>query len=258
MISKDNKLVKTAQKLKKKKYRDEESLFIAEGIRFVESAIESGVVKYILYSEKLYSVNGYERVLNETIDSFEIEDSVLKEICDTENPQGVLAVCTKKEYNLENILGDLIVVIDSVQDPGNLGTIIRTCDAAGVSGIVVLKGTVDVYNPKVLRSTMGSIFNIPIIFEDNMQNLSSIFLENKYSILATSLNTTKSLYDYDFSKKTVVILGNEANGVKEENMNLATDLMFIPMAGNSESLNVSIANSVIVYEALRQRIKGHM
>lgn len=254
MLSKDNKLVKLALKLKKKKYREEENLFLAEGVRFVESAIENRSVKYILYSEKLYSTNGYERVLKDDIDSYMVDESVLKDICDTENPQGVVAICIKKEYSLDDILKNIIVIVDGVQDPGNLGTIIRTCDAAGAHGIVMLKGTVDLYNPKVLRSTMGSIFHIPIVFVNDLVDISGILLQNEYNILAASLDGDKSLYEYDFSAKTAVILGNEASGVKKENMSLATHLVLIPMEGSSESLNVAIANSVIVYEALRQRL----
>ncbi|KMT22662.1 TrmH family RNA methyltransferase [Clostridium cylindrosporum] len=254
MISKDNKLVKKAQKLKKKKYREIEGLFLAEGIRFVEAAIENGSAEYVLYSNMIYSTNGYERVLESDVDSFEVQDSILRDICDTESPQGVVAICTKKDHVIEEIMGDLLVIVDGVQDPGNLGTIIRTCDAAGVSGIIILKGTVDVYNPKVLRSTMGSIFHIPIVSADNFSNTSNILLNNGYKILATSLQGKKSLYEYNFSNKTAVILGNEANGVSDENLSLATDLIIIPMEGEAESLNVGVANSVIVYEALRQRI----
>lgn len=254
MLSKDNKLIKLALKLKRKKYREEENLFLAEGIRFVESAMENSAVNYILYSEKIYSTNGHERILNDSIDSYIVDEQVIKDICDTENPQGVVAVCKKVDYVIDDILKDLIVILDEVQDPGNLGTIIRTCDAAGVDGIVILKGTVDVYNPKVLRSTMGSIFNIPIVFVDKLSDISNAFLEGGYNILASSLEGSKPLYEYDFSAKTAVILGNEANGVKEENMNMATHRILVPMEGQAESLNVGIANSVIVYEALRQRL----
>lgn len=253
MISKDNKLVKLAKKLKLKKNRDKENLFIAEGLRFVESAIESNSVKYILYSEKIYSTNGYDRILKNKEAVFEIPNETLMELCDTENPQGVIAICYKKEYELENIPRKLLIIVDGVQDPGNLGTIIRTSDAAGVSGIIVLKGTVDIYNPKVLRSTMGSIFNIPIILKDDFAEVSSALLKEGYNIVTTSLEGKKSLYEYDFSKKTAIILGNEANGVSEEVLNISTEKIIIPMEGKSESLNVAIANSIIVYEALRQR-----
>lgn len=254
MISKDNKLIKLTRKLKNKKYRDKEGLFIAEGIRFVESSIDSGSVKYILYSEKIYTTNGYERILDENKDNiFEVSNDILVELCETENPQGVIAICYKKEYKLESILEGIVVVIDGVQDPGNLGTIIRTCDAAGVAGIVILKGTVDVYNSKVLRSTMGSIFNLPIVFQNDFDETAKILLDNGYNILATSLEGKKVLYEYDFSSKTAIILGNEANGVQEKNMMFATEEIIIPMEGKSESLNVAIANSIIIYEALRQR-----
>ncbi|MEG0372043.1 MAG: RNA methyltransferase, partial [Clostridium sp.] len=199
MISKDNKLIKKAQKLKKKKYRETEGLFLAEGIRFVESAIENCQVEYILYSNKIYSTNGYERVLESEIDSYEVEESVLNDICDTETPQGVVCVCRKSNYKINDTLGDLVVIIDGVQDPGNMGTIIRTCDAAGVSGIIALKGTVDIYNSKVLRSTMGSIFHMPIAFIDGLDDARALLLDGGYRILATSLDAKSSLYDYDFS-----------------------------------------------------------
>lgn len=254
MISKDNKLVKTAKKLKAKKTRDKENLFLAEGVRFVEEAIQNNSAEYILYSDRIYSTKGFERILETSENIFKVEDSVLIDICETESPQGVVAICNKKSHRLETILGKILVVIDGVQDPGNLGTIIRTCDAAGVSGIIILKGTVDVYNSKVLRSTMGSVFHIPIIFEDDFKLVADVLIKNKYNILAASLEGKKSLYDYDFSNKTAVILGNEANGVQVENMNIATDKIIIPMEGKAESLNVGVANSIIVYEALRQRL----
>ncbi|MEG0568149.1 MAG: RNA methyltransferase [Clostridium sp.] len=254
MISKDNKLVKKALKLKQKKYRESENLFIAEGIRFVECAIENNSLEYILYSSKLYSTSGYERVLDSGVDTYEIEESVLESICDTVNPQGVIGVCRKSLYEVEDALGNLVAIIDGVQDPGNMGTIIRTCDAAGVSGIVILKGTVDIYNPKVLRSTMGSIFHMPIVHIDSLLSIKSRLDEKNYNILATSLEAKLSLYDYDFSNNTAFILGNEANGVSSESFSLATDLIIIPMEGSAESLNVGVANGVIVYEALRQKI----
>ncbi|MEF9934182.1 TrmH family RNA methyltransferase [Clostridium sp.] len=254
MISKDNKLVKKALKLKQKKYRESENLFIAEGIRFVECAIENNSLEYILYSSKLYSTSGYERVLDSGVDTYEIEESVLESICDTVNPQGVIGVCRKSLYEVEDALGNLVAIIDGVQDPGNMGTIIRTCDAAGVSGIVILKGTVDIYNPKVLRSTMGSIFHMPIVHIDSLLSIKSRLDEKNYNILATSLEAKSSLYDYDFSNNTAFILGNEANGVSSESFSLATDLIIIPMEGSAESLNVGVANGVIVYEALRQKI----
>ncbi|MEG2337688.1 MAG: RNA methyltransferase [Clostridium sp.] len=254
MISKDNKLVKKAQKLKQKKYRESENLFIAEGIRFVECAIENNSLEYILYSSKLYSTSGYERVLDSGLDTYEIEESVLEGICDTVNPQGVIGVCRKSLYEVDDALGNLVAIIDGVQDPGNMGTIIRTCDAAGVSGIVILKGTVDIYNPKVLRSTMGSIFHMPIVHIDSLLSIKSRLDEKNYNILATSLEAKSSLYDYDFSNNTAFILGNEANGVSSESFSLATDLIIIPMEGSAESLNVGVANGVIVYEALRQKI----
>jgi RNA methyltransferase, TrmH family len=254
MLSKDNKHIKNALKLKQKKYREEEGKFIAEGIRFVEEAINEGLCSYVLYSDKVYTSKGYERVLGLDIEKYEVSNDIIKELCDTENPQGIAAVVNKPKWNIDEIKEDFIVVTDGIQDPGNLGTIIRTSDAAGAGAISIIKGTVDVYNSKTLRSTMGSIFHVPILFYDNFEELAEDLKVRGYSIYSTSLGTDKYIYNCNFKDKTAIVIGNEANGVPEEHLNLSTHLVKIPMPGKSESLNAASAAAIIIYEVVRQRI----
>lgn len=150
--------------------------------------------------------------------------------------------------------GDIIVVLDDVQDPGNLGTILRTVDSIGLTQILVSKGTADAYNPKVVRSTMGAIFRVKIIeCEDLKQTLKEI-KKHKFRVVVSSLQTENTIYDINYYKK-VIIIGNEANGVEPEIQNLADEKVKIPMLGKTESLNASVATGIILYEYVRQKLK---
>lgn len=255
MLSKDNKHVKLALKLKQKKFREQEGLFTVEGIRFIEEAIKSSTLKYILYSNKVYSTSGWERILEvENIASFEVSDDIIKELCDTENPQGAVAIVEKTDYSFDDVKNDYIVILDRIQDPGNMGTIIRTCDAAGVGGIVVTKGSVDIYNSKVLRATMGSVFHVPILYFDSLNEVCEALKPIGYNIYGTSPSAKKYMYDCDFVDKTAIVIGNEARGIDEEDLRLMDELIKIPMMGDSESLNAAIASGVVIYEVVRQRL----
>jgi RNA methyltransferase, TrmH family len=253
MLSKDNKNVKLALKLKQKKFRELEGKFLVEGIRFVEEAIKEGVVEYILYSEKLNSTEDAYRVIENSLPKYEVDANVLKELSGTETPQGVIAVVTKREYCFEDIKQDFVIIVDGVQDPGNLGAIIRTSDAAGAGAVILLSGTVDVYNDKTLRSTMGSIFHIPIINSDSFEELSEELKKKGYNIFASSLEESKNLFECDFKSSVAIMIGNEAKGIPKEHMELATQKLRIPMPGNAESLNAAAAGAIIIYEVLRQR-----
>lgn len=253
MIYRDNKYVKLALKLKTKKYRESESRFIVEGIRFVEEAIKSGYIDYILFSEKLFSSSDPERAMATDSPKFEIEDEVFRELCGTENPQGILAIVKKKNWKYEHIDNDFVVIADCVQDPGNLGTIIRTSHAAGAGAVIVTKGTVDVYNDKTLRATMGSIFHIPVIFAEDFSELSKSLKDLGYGLYATDLSESKYIYDCNFKNKTAIIIGNEANGIPEEHMQYVTQKIKIPMPGKAESLNAASATAVVLFEIVRQR-----
>ena len=251
--SKSNSLFKNLKKLKdKKKYRDEKKQYIIEGFRFVKEAIKSNTcLECVIFTEDFYKKE------KEFIDSLEklniklviMTKILLDEICDTENPQGIIAVAEFKDSVLN--LGNMIILIDKVQDPGNMGTIIRTAHAVGASSIIITKGTVDIYNDKVLRSYMGSIFYIPIIEDYNLDLVKK--LKNQgYRLLVSSLQGENNFFEEDLKGKVIIAVGNEGNGVSDEVYNISDVKVKIPMPGNSESLNVAIATSVMMYEKLRQ------
>ena len=176
---------------------------------------------------------------------------MLRELCSTEEPQGVVAVVRMNEVDL-NKEGSFYILCDKVQDPGNLGTIIRTAHAAGVDGVILTKGTVDIYNEKTIRSTMGSMFYIPIILEDSDFTITKSLINKGFSLLATSLEGNKDFFKEDLSGKIIISVGNEGNGVSEEVYSLSDKKVKIPMPGGAESLNVAIATSIVIYEKVRQ------
>ena len=258
--SKDNELVKNIKKLKDKKYRDLENVYIVEGIKMVKEAIlENASIKQIIIcddceksdlisKEMMYEIAKY--------DCIYVTNKIFKYITEVQTPQGVMAIIEKNNKDKEiNYNEDIIVALDDIQDPGNLGTILRTVDSIGLSQILVSKGTADPYNPKVVRSTMGAIYRVKVIECDNLKETLKEIKKNKFKILVTSLDDSKSVYDIKYYKK-VIIIGNEANGVEEEIVKLADEKIKIPMLGKTESLNASVATGVVLYEYVRQKIKG--
>lgn len=150
--------------------------------------------------------------------------------------------------------GEILIALDDLQDPGNLGTILRTADSANIKNVLVSKGTVDCYSSKVVRSTMGAIFRCNVIECENLQKSLEILKNKGYNIIVTSLDANRTIYDINYSK-SVIVIGNEANGVSKEIQNLATNKVIIPMLGKTESLNASVAAGIIIYEYVRQKIK---
>lgn len=253
MLSRDNKNVKLALKLKHKKYRELENKFLIEGIRFVEEAIKEELVDCIFYSNRLNKSEESYRVLQNELPKYELEDGLLKELSGTESPQGVVAVVRKHTYRLEDLSTDFIVISDGIQDPGNLGSIIRTADAAGAGAVILLKGTVDLYNDKTLRATMGSIFHLPILQVDSFEELVQQLTKEGFEIYASNLERSQGLYQCSFLGKVAIVIGNEANGMPDAHLALATHKVRIPMPGSAESLNAAAAAAVMIYEVLRQR-----
>jgi TrmH family RNA methyltransferase len=257
--SKDNSLIKHIRKLKEKKYRDEYGEYIVEGLKLIEEAIkENAKISQILVCEGCDKAEIIENHLRYEMAKYEcvyVPQNIFKMISDVENPQGILAVI-KKENSEDNINynEDIIVALDDIQDPGNLGTILRTVDSVGLKQILVSKGTADSYNPKVVRSTMGAIFRVRVIECENLKNTLKDIQKNGYKVMCTSLEAKKSIYDVDYNKK-VIVVGNEANGVSKEIQNLANEKVIIPMLGKTESLNVSVATGVVLYEYVRQKVK---
>ena len=269
--SKDNSLIKHIKRLKEKKYRDEYGEFIVEGLKLINEAIqENADIRQIVVcdgcdnSEMIESHLKYEMA---RLDFIYVPQNIFKMISDVENPQGVLAVIGKIKTNRDdnkvagqtpktsniNLNEDIILALDDIQDPGNLGTILRTADSVGLKQILVSKGTADAYNPKVVRSTMGAIFRINVIECENLKETLKELQSKDYKVMTTSLKAKKSIYEVDYKKK-IIVIGNEANGVSKEILNIADEKVIIPMLGKTESLNASVATGVILYEYVRQKI----
>jgi TrmH family RNA methyltransferase len=260
--SNQNRTIKEIKALHLKKNRDAEGLYFVEGIRFVNDAIdnEQDIIKVII-SDKLESLNGGKeliaRVNSVCNECYLVNEKLFKEISDTQTPQGILAVLKKKKLNLDTIIeqGNSIVILDSLQDPGNVGTIIRTSDAAGISAVILTKGCVDLFSPKVLRSTMGSVFHMPIFESMKIDGTIELLKKSNYKIIASHLKGKNNYYNEDLTGRVAIIVGNEANGISDETAQLSDSLVKIPMPGRAESLNVSIAASIMIYEIVRQKIK---
>ena len=258
--SSQNNTIKDIKALHLKKNRDEQSLYFVEGIRFVSDALDNGqtIVKVVV-SEKLENLNGgkelLERVTALCDDCSLVSEKLFKEISDTQTPQGILAVLEKRNFEIQTVIeqGNSVVILDSLQDPGNVGTIIRTADAAGVSAVFLTKGCVDIYSPKVLRSTMGSIFHIPIFEGQLINEAIGLVKKSGYKVIASHLEGQNNYYDEELTVKCAIIVGNEANGISDETAEKADRLVKIPMPGKAESLNASVAASIMIYEIVRQK-----
>lgn len=258
ITSKDNDFIKHIKKLKDKKYRDISNEYVIEGVKLVAEAIqENAKIKHIVLCDDCERSDFISKDLMYEIAKYDcvyVTDNLFKYLSEVQNPQGILAVIEKNNENNEiDYSQDIIVALDDLQDPGNLGTILRTVDSIGLTQILVSKGTADCYNPKVVRSTMGAIFRIKLIeCEDLVKTLKEI-KRHKFKVIVSSLQTDNSIYDANYSKK-VLVIGNEANGVKEDIQNLADEKVKIPMLGKTESLNASVATGIILYEYVRQKL----
>lgn len=258
ITSKDNSLIKHIKKLKDKKERDKSGEYIIDGIKLIKEAINEKVkIKQIIICEDGNKTDFIEKNLKYELAKQEciyVPENIFNMISDVENPQGILAVVEKE--NIEKVIDyseDIILALDDIQDPGNLGTILRTADSVGLKQILVSKGTADAFNPKVVRSTMGAIFRVKVIECEELKKTLEEVKKHKYDLLVTELGAEKSIYDIKMNKKAIVI-GNEAKGVSQQIKDIASEKVIIPMLGKTESLNASIAAGVIMYEYVRQKI----
>lgn len=243
ITSASNKRIKDIQKLKENKNIKKYGRYLIEGKHLVEEALDAKVVEQIIVSESFEEYN--------IVDSFEgdiikVTDSVLKSISDTITSQGIIAVCriVKKELDINNY--SKVLILDEIQDPGNLGTIIRTADAFNFDCIILGKGTTSLYGQKVIRSTQGSNFHIDCF--DNIDLVELIDEMNEFNIFATSLKADKYIEQLDnITGKVAVVFGNEGAGVSEEILSKVNNLLKISMPGRAESLNVSIAAGIVMH-----------
>ena len=251
-----NSIQKEVKSLHRKKSRDEKGLFFIEGLRFVNEALGENIdIKYIVVSETFISENDISQLLNRKIDIYLASDKIVKELSDTDTPQGIIGVVPYLQLqNLgqEQKTYETYLLLDAIQDPGNMGTIIRTADAVNIDKIVLSKGCVDIYNPKVLRSTMGSIFRVSIVRVDNLKDYIVTLKHQNFKVLAAHLAGKENYFDVDLTGNTAIVIGNEANGICDEVSCVCDKLIKIPMLGKIESLNAGVSASIILYEALRQ------
>lgn len=257
ITSKDNENIKNIKKLKERKYRDINNEYIIEGIKMIKEAIqEKAIIKKVVVCEDCVANNIIDDKLLYEIAKYDciyVTKKIFESITGVSNPQGILAIVEKNNTSPIKYTEDIIVALDGLQDPGNLGTILRTLDSANLSQIIVSKDTVDAYNPKVVRSTMGAIFRINIVEANNLKETLSGIKKHKYKIMCTDLKAKKNIYEVDYDKK-ILVIGNEANGVSKEILEIADEKIIIPMLGKAESLNASVATSIIIYEYVRRKI----
>lgn len=240
-----NQKVKDWKKLQSKKGREKAKAFLIEGPHIIEEAAKANapIIEIIVTEDTDFS--GY--LFKDTPTVYTVTEKVMKELTDTETPQGILAVCEIHESTLPE--KGKFILLDAIQDPGNLGTIIRTADSAGYDGVLLGNGTVDLYNSKVLRSTQGSLFHIPIR-KVALQTVIKDFTEAGVSIFATEVSGGTPYNKLVGIEHYALIMGNEANGVSKEFQDLAHEKVYIPIYGGAESLNVAVAAGILMYGLL--------
>lgn len=253
--STSNGIFKNTKKLATHSGRKKSGLFVIEGLRSVKDAIKNGAsVEYVVVCEGAEYTELFE---NQKVYMF--SKKLFDELKFTVNSQGVLAVVKSPENTVNNLINGCdfnkikkAVYLDAVQDPGNLGTIVRTCDAMGVDALILGEGCADLYNPKVVRSTMASIFNIPVYSDNSKEETFKKFNDAGFKIAGTFLSAEKYIYNTDLKGKCLIVMGNEANGISTEVESMCNLKVKIPMSGNAESLNVATACAMILYEQYRQ------
>lgn len=247
------KLVALCQKSKERKAGD---CFIVEGSKMFLEAPESWI-KEVYVAESFLKKCSFMQVLEQT--GYEVvSDEVFKKISDTKTPQGILCVLKQPHYQLEDLLrtpDPLLVILEDIQDPGNLGTILRTGEGAGISGVIMTKDTADIFNPKVIRSTMGSIYRVPFLVIENILDTIQTLSDHGITTYAAHLEDSVWYDEPDYTKGTAFLIGNEGNGLKRETADAAAQYIKIPMLGRVESLNAAIATSILMYQAASDRRK---
>lgn len=244
----------------KARERRSAGIFLTEGFKMFEEAPMESIRQVYVSEEALERIGGrpqMNRKLNEV--GYEtVAGEVFARMSDTRTPQGILCVVRRPDYSLEQLLQTeypLLMILEDLQDPGNLGTIVRTGEAAGVTGVIMSGGTVDIFNPKTIRATMGSIFRVPFLYVESLQETIGLLHQREIHTYAAHLDGTADYDAFSFRQPTAFLVGNEGNGLTGETAALAEHYLKIPMEGKVESLNAAIAASLLMYEAHRQRRK---
>ncbi len=267
ITSSDNKTFKMCIQLQRRKYRDKLSKYMIEGPNLIEEALKNNVLPEFILVEQGQTWNLEIKQICEKFDEktratktekiWSLEKNLFEKLSQTQNSQGILGIVEKCFFTEEMFFNHPksrngnILVLDRLQDPGNVGTIIRTADAAGYDGIMVLKGTVDIFSPKVVRACTGSLFRMPFLVADSAEHAIQILKKNGKRIVSTGFETDKYYYEADLKKNIALVIGNEGNGICETFKSLSDEVIKIPMSGSIESLNASVAAAILMYEAMR-------
>lgn len=255
ITSRDNKLLKTVRSLHRKKGREQTGLYFAEGVRLVREALLfiSDRVEFLLVSESYFSKNSEitDDMNSKGIEIYVIPDNLFYDICETQTPQGIAAVIRMNDIEKSDFSAlKYVLILDGVSEPGNMGTIIRTAEAAGIDLIILMEGCADIYNPKVVRSAMGSLFRMSFLKGDI--NTIKEIKESGFFIAATALENSEPIENIDVDGKRAIVIGNEARGVSREVLAAADRAVRIDMQGQVESLNAAVAAGISMY-MLRER-----
>ncbi|WP_110927169.1 TrmH family RNA methyltransferase [Bacillus massiliglaciei] len=238
-----NPKVKQWKKLQMKKERDKTGTYLVEGFHLVEEALKENLVMEVIISQEAempahFKIEGTEVIY--------VKNDVMKAICDTETPQGIAAVCEQRIFSMAQVKPERILLLDAIQDPGNLGTIIRTADAAGADAVVLGEGCADPYSPKVVRSTQGSLFHVPVI-RGNLSEVIDGFSRIGIPVYGTALENAVPYEQMEKADRFALLVGNEGQGVAPALLQKTTKNLYIPIFGRSESLNVGVAAGILLY-----------
>lgn len=251
--------LKDISKLKQKKYRDETKTFLIETEKVLDEAIKSDwkVKEIYLTKDNLYILEKYkDTISNLKVKIFELSDNQFKKISSEVSPSGIAALVEKKIFNIQSFLkpkDKLILAFDRISDPGNLGTIIRTADWFGIKSVVLSKESVEITNPKVIRSSMGSIFHLNIVEDVDLIDFLELTRGLNYKAIGTT-TSGKNIIKFSLPEKSILIFGNESKGISREILSKCDDIISIPASGKAESLNLSISTSIILYEMKRKEL----
>lgn len=244
--------------VQKAKERRKDGIFVVEGRKMFEEAPADQIYK--VYATQSFYDRHAEDETGAKLKSCSVElvsEEVFAKMSDTRTPQGVLCLVKWPDYSLQDLLKNksdgIFVLLEDLQDPGNLGTIVRTGEGAGIAGVIMTANTVDIFNPKTIRATMGSIYRVPFVYVSDMEETIKKLQQAGVCVYAAHLKGERYYDGFDYTKGSAFLVGNEGNGLKEETALLADTYVKIPMAGQVESLNAAIATTLFMYEAARQR-----
>ncbi|MFW5999483.1 MAG: TrmH family RNA methyltransferase [Halanaerobiaceae bacterium] len=253
ITSEKNQKIKELKKLYRSKWRRKTGRYVLEGVRLIRAALKAGAVfdRVFVTPELAAEEDLPGRLQSRTgIDVIYVAQQLIENISDTVSPQGITAIVADPDYTREDITETgPVLVLDRIQDPGNMGTLIRTAAAAGYAGIICLKGCVDIYNLKVLRATMGAIFQLPVVTGEELNSFLAQMLPDERRLICCDLAGEKYYHQLSYTFPHMLVIGNEARGICNSILEVADEIVKIPLYGEVESLNAAVAGGIVIYES---------